>query len=212
MLGRVNSLSGRFIVGGAVIVGVAALATFVILRHAPGAVNDDSGYSIQPDHVHTSRIQLIDWENPPRAAKRSVSVRAVTEGYCVGNERRPVAERADMKESAGAVVVGPATVHEFAVSGSGACAGIGYDAPVRVGLRHPLGDRAVLTSAKQPRRGRTLWPSEDQFQCMRRLGGARADRRLFGAVTRDEIETEKQVAGVLYLDHMWGRPCGVSTP
>jgi hypothetical protein len=204
-----------------VVVAVAATVAIVALSRAgddlpgPAVLNanaDESAYSITHEHSHTSRISLIDWDDLPRASRQSVSVRVATEGYCVGNERRPVVEHADVKESARVVVVGPATVHEFAPSGGG-CAGIGYDAPVKVELRHPLGDRAVLTSATRSRfgGGRTLWPSEDQFQCIRRVGGRRADRRLFGAVARDEIETEKQLAGVLYMDRMWGVQCGLST-
>jgi hypothetical protein len=209
----------RFTTGAVVVVVIAASTAVVALSKGgddlpgPGVLNanaDDTAYSASLEHIHTSRVSLIDWVHPPRSANRFLSVRAVTEGYCVGTERKPAGEGADVKESPRAVVVGPAMIHEFApVPGSWGCAGIGYDAPVRVALRHPLGDRAIMTSATRPRHGRTLWPSEGQFQCLRQLGGARADKRLFGARSRDEIATEKQVAGVLQIVDRWGRGCGV---
>jgi hypothetical protein len=209
MLGRANSVWARFLLGGIVIVGMATAATLLFL-HERGTAEVDETDWILGEHVHTSRVSFVGYHPPPRSSDRKVTVLAPTQGYCVGTQRKPQGVHALFAESADAVLFGPATVHEFQNHGGG-CAGIGYDAPVTIRLSRRLGERALLAPAKGGG-VRTIWPSEDQFRCMRDVGGQRANRRLHGARTRDQIATEKQVMGLFQVEDRWGGACSVSAP
>jgi hypothetical protein len=183
------------------IVGLAAVAAIWLGLEELGVVN-----LIHSSHLHEGTVK-VDYRRPPRADSRIIEATAESDGYCLGNQRKPEVERWTAEPDGDSVHL-TAWVREFEEPHD-FCAGLGYSAPVRIELSEPLGPRGVTAVGKCGEC--TLWPSEAQFDCLRHLQRPsirKAQRSLADARDREDLSNQG-IQTVINLEAKVDPACGV---
>jgi hypothetical protein len=166
---------------------VVGIAFALYLLEDTGKIN-----LIHETRVYEAQVDGVNLRRPPDSSESHVQVVADTSGYCVNDGHKPEIEHVEAEESVNAVRV-RVWVREFEEPNY--CDGVGYGAPATVELASPLGPRAIVAEKKDGGE-KTIWPSESEFDCLRRLDQPSL-RRTQRPLRRDEDRDNLSVRALL---------------